>query len=189
MARRRGMPSLRPAGSFAATGMGCARRERADRPALGNYVPRSVLAKPDAFLAARLVPGSVYAMLGLDFLPVRAVIVIVMDIPMLRRVFERVRVVRRYLCHWASLLSEESYQIINALSQTRSTPGIQDYALPRFDLVRYRQKRLLRTYRAVRRYFSYQLSHGFAEPTLIMFHIRIDLLNLICDKIGSLQRQ
>jgi len=59
----------------------------------------SMLPKPGAFLAARLVPSSAHAVLGQDALPVLAVAVVVMDVSTLERVLDGVRVIRGDLCH------------------------------------------------------------------------------------------
>jgi hypothetical protein len=51
-----------------------------------NFSGTGVLAEPDTFLAERLAPISDLAMLGQDAFPVFAVIVIVIDVPMLGRI-------------------------------------------------------------------------------------------------------
>jgi hypothetical protein len=55
----------------------------------------SWLTEPDAFLAAFLATSAVYSVLPFDVFAVVAVLVVVVDLAMLRRVFRRSRVV----CH------------------------------------------------------------------------------------------
>src|SRR6266851_2897943 len=52
-------------------------------------------AKPNACIAPLLVPSPILTMFALDALPVRAVVVIMIDLTMLGRIFHRVRVVGR----------------------------------------------------------------------------------------------
>ena len=87
-----------------AAGVVRARLKRTDRPALGSRFPRTgSLAKPDALFAARLAARTVDAILRLDSLSVFAIVVIVVNVPVFRRVFRDTRVVRPYLCHAHSL--------------------------------------------------------------------------------------
>lgn len=62
------------------------------------------LAEPNALLTAWLASVALFPMFRLDFLALEAVVVIVIDLSVLRRLFDRVRVVRRYLCHLISFL-------------------------------------------------------------------------------------
>src|SRR2546425_6768916 len=78
----------------------CARRKRANRPRMGSRIEETaMLAEPNALFAAQLVSCSAFAMARQDALPVRAVVVIVIDVPMLGRILSGVCVVRRHLRH------------------------------------------------------------------------------------------
>jgi len=57
------------------------------------------LAESDAHVASRLVASTLFHVLRLDALAVLAVIVVVVDVAVLRRILDRVGVVRRYLRH------------------------------------------------------------------------------------------
>src|SRR5260370_6492688 len=63
-----------------------------------------MLAKLDTFSAALLAIRPSLSMLWLDALSVRAVVVIVIHVPMRGWVFFRVRVVRVYFCHSSPVL-------------------------------------------------------------------------------------
>lgn len=90
MARRGNLSHLRTADSLAAAGVGYPRCERTNRAALGNHVPLSAnLAKLDADLTAGLTPCPAFTVPGLDVLPVVTIVVIVIDVPVLGRVFRR----------------------------------------------------------------------------------------------------
>ncbi len=67
---------------------------------MGNHVPATgILTELDALFAAFLAASAALTMLGLDALPIRAIVVIVVHVPMLRRVFARIGVIRRPLSH------------------------------------------------------------------------------------------
>ena len=77
-----------------------ARFERADRATMGNHVPATgILTELDALFAAFLAASAALTMLGLDALPIRAIVVIVVHVPVLRRVLRRIGMVRRPLSH------------------------------------------------------------------------------------------
>jgi hypothetical protein len=77
-----------------------ARFERADWATMGNHIPATgVLAELDAFFAAFLAASAALTMLRPDALPVRAIVMIVVHVPVLRRVLRRIGMVRRPLSH------------------------------------------------------------------------------------------
>ena len=53
--------------------------------------------------AVFFIPGSLLTVLWLDALPVRAGVLIMVDLTVLRQVFHRVRVIRRYFSHYGVL--------------------------------------------------------------------------------------
>jgi hypothetical protein len=53
-----------------------------------------------ALKAVLFVPGASHTVLGLDALSVRAGVLIMVDFTVLRRVFRRICVVRRYFSHY-----------------------------------------------------------------------------------------
>jgi|GEM_PF-4100837 len=63
-----------------------------------------MLTKLNTLIASRFAARSAFTMLRLDSLTVRAVIVIVVDVSMFRRIFLRICVIWRYLCHWNPLV-------------------------------------------------------------------------------------
>jgi hypothetical protein len=71
-----------------------------------------MLTKLDALFTAGLASVPRLPMFRLDFLALEAVVMVVIDLSMLWRLFDRVRVVRRYFCHWNPLFitSEFRYQ-------------------------------------------------------------------------------
>ena len=75
---------------------------------MGNHLSGvAALTELDALLATRFPASPGQAMFFLDALPIWAVVVIVIDLSVLRRVLLRVRVVRRYLHCGPSLLEGE----------------------------------------------------------------------------------
>jgi hypothetical protein len=87
MACRRNLSGLWPTDLVTAASMERARRERADRPALGNYISRANgLAEFYAFFASQLVSGATLAMSGRNLLSIWAIVVIVIDISVLGRI-------------------------------------------------------------------------------------------------------
>jgi hypothetical protein len=70
----------------------------AESPALA--APKyPALAELAALLAQRLSTGAIFAMLGLDAFTVRAVIVVVINLPMCGRILRRTCVICRYFRH------------------------------------------------------------------------------------------
>jgi len=57
------------------------------------------LTESDALFAPRFAPCPVFTMLRFDLLPVFAIVVVVIHVPVLGWIFERVCVVRRYFAH------------------------------------------------------------------------------------------
>jgi hypothetical protein len=67
---------------------------------LGNYVSaKTKLAELDAFLTLGLTTGTLLKMFRHDPLTIWAIVVVVMDLPMPRRFFDGVGMVRSYLRH------------------------------------------------------------------------------------------
>ena len=68
------------------------------------------LTEPDALFAAQFAACPAFTMLRFDLLPVFAIVVIVIHVPVLRWIFERICVVR---CHFAHL---ESFRRLGAIA-------------------------------------------------------------------------
>ena len=111
MARRRGLPRFRAANPLVAAGVGRAGRQRADWATLGDHVPpQTGLAEPDALAAALLTARSRFAVLRLDAPAVPAVVMVMVDVPMLGRILRRVGMVRLYFCHGVLRFSGQNYK-------------------------------------------------------------------------------
>jgi hypothetical protein len=83
-----GLYRLRAASSIPKAGVGRTRNQRADRPTLGNNIPKEdALAELDALFTERLASVSVLTMFRLNFLALETIFVIVMDFSVLRRFF------------------------------------------------------------------------------------------------------
>ena len=110
MARPRDLPSLRAPRAGLAARLVRARPQRAHRAGLGDYVSGAIaeLAEVDAHLAPLLVPHPALAMFAFDLPPIMAVVVVVVDLAMLRRVLGRVGMVGRALSHGRLLSFAES---------------------------------------------------------------------------------
>lgn len=59
-----------------------------------------MLTELDALFTARFATGSGLPMFGLDFLALEAIVVVVIDLSVRRRLFNGVRVICRYFCHF-----------------------------------------------------------------------------------------
>jgi hypothetical protein len=87
MARRSRVPHARPPDPCPTPRMASAGLKRAYGTALGDHVSDTrLLAEPDAFLAAFLATHAAHAMSSFNAPAVFAIIVIVIDLPMLRRI-------------------------------------------------------------------------------------------------------
>ena len=70
---------------------------------MGDYFQEAdTLAKVDTFFATLLTARPLFSMFGLDAFAVRAVVVVVINVSVGRRIFLRIRIVRIYLCHSCS---------------------------------------------------------------------------------------
>src|SRR5208283_2178691 len=120
------MSRPRLADPISAEGMVRTRFKRADGSLLGNNLSGTlVLTEFYARVAAGLVARSALEMLRLDALPVGAIVVIVIDIPVRRRIFERIGVVRSYLCHRLKLLQSMLYASAHVACAAPARPSLQ----------------------------------------------------------------
>src|ERR1700674_2077879 len=96
LARRGGLPRLWTSCSLFTSCVGRTRNERTDRAALGDYVSKADgLVHLVAFQAVFLVSGPCLAVLGFDTLSVRARVLVVIHLAVLRRGLGRVCVIRQ----------------------------------------------------------------------------------------------
>jgi hypothetical protein len=98
--------------------------------ALALFSIAGISAQPDALFAAGLSACAVFLMLLLDSLPIFTVIVIVMYLPMFRRLFDRVRVIRSNLRHSRSPFSRDPGIQFQCRAERYSRSGDLSMACP-----------------------------------------------------------
>lgn len=84
-----------------------------------------MLTELNALFTSRLATGSRFPMFSLDFLTLEAIVVVVIDLSVLRRLFNRVRVIRRYFCHFLIL----SLHLLAVFAEPMSTSRINTFTL------------------------------------------------------------